>query len=88
MPDRLAPRLADSFVCAGRPLYTTTYVSDITLYSIRSSILSQWSGLRTGVMRWCFGVLVRARARACILNSLEAVYLGDVYVQEEIMAVV
>src|SRR6218665_1115907 len=26
MPDRLAPRLADSFVCAGRPLYTTTHI--------------------------------------------------------------
>jgi len=40
------------------------YVSDMTLYSIRSGILSQWSFLRTGVMWWCFGVLVTARARA------------------------
>jgi len=36
------------------------YVSDITLYSIRSGISSQWSFLRTGVMWWCFGVLVSA----------------------------
>jgi len=40
------------------------HVSDMTLYSIRSDILSQWSFLRTGVMWWCFGVLVTARARA------------------------
>jgi len=25
-----------------------------TLHSIRSSILSQWNGLRMGVMWWCF----------------------------------
>src|SRR6218665_958487 len=55
------------------------YVNDMTLYSIRSGILCQWSFLRTGVMWWCFGVLVTARARASILNSLEAVYLGGVY---------
>jgi len=36
------------------------YVSDITLYSIRSGILSQWSFLRTGVLWWCLGVLVTA----------------------------
>jgi len=29
------------------------YVSDITLYFIRSGILSQCSVLRTGVMWWC-----------------------------------
>jgi len=40
------------------------YVSDMTLYSIRSGILSQWSFLRTGVMWLCFGVLATARARA------------------------
>ena len=40
------------------------YVSDRTLYSIRSDILRQWSVLRTGVMWWCFGVLVTAWARA------------------------
>ena len=34
------------------------YVSDMTLYSIRSGIFSQWSFLRTGVMWWCFVVLV------------------------------
>jgi len=40
------------------------YVSDITLYSIGSGILSQCSFLRTEVMWWCFGVLVTAQARA------------------------
>jgi len=40
------------------------YVSDITLYSIRSGILSQCSVLRTGVKWWCLGVLVTASARA------------------------
>jgi len=40
------------------------YVSDITLYSIPSGILSQWSVLRTGVMWLCSGVLVTARVRA------------------------
>ena len=39
------------------------YVSDTTLYSIRSAILSQWSVLRTGVMWWCFRVLVTARTK-------------------------
>ena len=63
------------------------YVSDMILYSIHSGILSQWSVLRTGVLLWCLGVLVTARARAD-LNSLEAIYLFDVYVQEERNAVV
>lgn len=39
-------------------------VSVITLYSIRSEILSQWSHLKTGMMWWWFGILVTARARA------------------------
>ena len=62
------------------------YVSDITLYSIRAGVLSQCSVLRTGVMWWCFGVFSNSIGNS-ILNSLEAVYLGDVYVQEERIAV-
>ena len=58
----------------------------MTLYSIRSGILSQWSFLRTGVMWWCLGHLSDSMGES-ILNSLEAVYLGDVYVQEERIAV-
>jgi len=36
--------------------WSVLYVSDMTLYSIRSSILSQWSFFRTGVMYMCSGV--------------------------------
>ena len=53
------------------------YVSDMTLYSIRSGILSQLKLLRTGVMWWCFGGFSNSTGES-ILNSLEAVYLGDV----------
>ena len=57
------------------------YVSDMTLYSIRSGILSQWSFLRTGVMWWTLVVFwgFSNSTGESILNSLEAVYLGDVY---------
>ena len=35
---------------------------DKTLKWMRSGLFSQWSDLRTGVMWWCLGVLVTARA--------------------------
>ena len=60
------------------------YVSDMTLYSIRSGILSQLIFLRTGVMWWCFS----NSTGKSILISLEAVYLGDVYVEKERIAAV
>ena len=47
--------------------YTYKY-TNYSLYYNRpmtgSGILSQWSFLRIGVMWWCVGVLVTARARA------------------------
>jgi len=52
------------------------YVSDMTLYSICSGILSQWSVLRTGVMWWCFGVLVTA---CVIVKQRLIVSLGQSY---------
>ena len=57
------------------------YVSDMTLYSIRSGILSQWSDV---VVFWGFS----DSTGETILNSLEAAYLSDVYVQEKRVAVV
>ena len=50
-------------------------VSDMTLYSIRSGILSKWSVLRTGVMFWGFS----NSTGESILNSLDAVYLAVYY---------
>ena len=61
------------------------YVSDMTLYSIRSGILSHWSFFQNrSDMFWGFS----NSTPESILNSLEAVYLGDVYVQEERIVVV
>ena len=56
------------------------YVSDSTLYSFRSGILSQWNVLRTGRMWQCLGFFSNSTGES-VLNSLDAVYLGDVYAQ-------
>jgi len=57
-------------------------VSDITLYSIRSGILSQWSVLITRVMWWRLGSFSNSTVES-ILNNLEAFTLGDDYVQKK-----
>ena len=44
------------------------YVSDMTLYSMRSGILSQWSFLRTGVMWWCFGEFSSCSSSSFVVN--------------------
>jgi len=62
-------------------------VSDIALSAIRSGIFSQWSffGNRSDVVVfWGFS----GSTGESILNSLEAIYFRDVYVQEKRIAVV
>lgn len=48
-------------------------VSDFTLYSIHSGMLSLWSVLRTGVT-----VGFHNSTNKSIMKSLEVIYLGDV----------
>ena len=54
------------------------YVSGMTLYSIRSGILSQWCFLRTEVMGGMFWSFSNIMGES-ILNSLEVVHLSEVY---------
>ena len=56
------------------------YVSDMTLYSIRSGILSKWSVLRTGVMFWGFS----NSTGESILNSFEAVWVTSMLKKREL----
>src|SRR6218665_2986808 len=44
-------------------------VNDITLYSIRSGIVSSWSVLRTAVMWWCLGGLSRSTGESILVGG-------------------
>ena len=56
-------------------------------YSTRVGIFRPWIALRTGVIWLRFGDFSNGTCES-ILNSVEDVYLSDVYVQEKRIAVV